>query len=164
MVHGYSIHYSTELNYRIPIPCTFTFTSKAGHTQSSSFIILVSLDEFNTINLQKISNLIKDWIHISCSVVSNSNHNTRIFSVLVWVGNWLLFHAWVILSNLFNSSFGQKSLHFEKKIECLLLIASFFPVFNVISHGLNLISHKIIYFIWGGKNSQRFKQNPCFNQ
>ena len=39
-----------------------------------------------------------------------------------------------------------------------------FPVFNVISHGLNLISHKIIYFIWGGKNSQKFKQNPCFNQ
>ena len=53
---------------------------------------------------KKFSYVTRDLIQINCLGVSNSNHYTRMFSVLVSGCNWILIHL-----------IGQKSLHFEKK-------------------------------------------------
>ena len=57
----------------------------------------------------------RDWTQITCLVVKYFNHYTRMFSVLVWGYNWILFkHGWFCSIRLIHL-IGQKSLHFEKK-------------------------------------------------
>ena len=62
----------------------------------------------------------KDWSQINCLTVSLSNHYTRMFSVLVWDCKWILVHAWMILSNLSNSSNWMKISLFWQKLDCYL--------------------------------------------
>ena len=63
---------------------------------SSFFIILVLLDEFNKIKFTKKSiDLTRDWTKLTFLAISQSNHYTRMFSVLVWGLNWIWFiHVW----------------------------------------------------------------------
>ena len=66
---------------------------------------------------KKFRNLTGDYTEITYSVVSHSNHHTRIFSVLLWGCNWIQFmHEWfcpICLIHLI----GRKFIHFEK-LEC----------------------------------------------
>ena len=42
-------------------------------------------------NKKKIRDLTMNWTQVTCLAVSHSNHYTRMFSVLVWGCNWILF-------------------------------------------------------------------------
>ena len=75
------------------------------------FIILVLLDEFSKV---KFIGLTRNWTQVTCLAVSHYNHYTRMFSVLVWSCNWILFmHGWWCPIHLIHL-IGRKSLHFEK--------------------------------------------------
>ena len=58
----------------------------------------------------------RGWTQITCSAVSNFNHYTRMFSLLVWGCNWILFmHGWFCQIRLI-LLIGGKSVHFKKKL------------------------------------------------
>ena len=64
---------------------------------------------------KKFGDMTRDWTQITCLAVRHFNHYIRMFSVLVWGCNWILFmHRWFCLIRLI----GQKSHHFEKKLDC----------------------------------------------
>ena len=42
---------------------------------------------------KKFRDLTRNWTQITCLTVRCLNHYTRMFSVLVWGYNWILFHA-----------------------------------------------------------------------
>ena len=66
---------------------------------------------------KKLIHLTRDWTQITCLAVSHSNHYTRMFSMLVWGCNWILFmHRWFCLIRLIHL-IGWKSLHFEKETD-----------------------------------------------
>ena len=64
---------------------------------------------------KKFWDLTRNWIPVACLVVRHFNHYTRMFSVLVWGYNWILIHAWVILSNSSKSPNWTKIYSFWKK-------------------------------------------------
>ena len=56
-------------------------------------------------------NLTRNWTQITCLAVRHLNHYTRMFSVLVWGCDWILFmHEWFCQIRLIHL-IGQKSLH-----------------------------------------------------
>ena len=64
-------------------------------------------------NLQ-FGDMTRDWTQIACLAVKHFNHYTRMFSVLVWGCNWMLFmHGWFCPVPLIHL-IGLKSLHYEK--------------------------------------------------
>ena len=64
---------------------------------------------------KKFGDMTKDWTQITYLAVRHFNHYTRMFSVLVWGCNWILFtHGWFCPIRLIHL-IGWKSLHFEKK-------------------------------------------------
>ena len=66
-------------------------------------------------NLQKIIHLTRDWTQITCIAVNHSNNYTRMFFVLVWGCNWILFVHGRFCPFCIIHLIGRKSLHFEKK-------------------------------------------------
>ena len=72
---------------------------------------------FPQLHLQmvKIRDLTRDWTQIACLAARQFNHYTRMFSMLVWGCNWILFmHGWFCRICLIHL-IGRKYLHFEKK-------------------------------------------------
>ena len=63
--------------------------------------------------------LTRDWTQ-KWESVSHSNHYTRMFCVFVEGCNWVLFmHGWFCSIRLiYIDLIGQKSLHFETKLDC----------------------------------------------
>ena len=61
----------------------------------------------------KFRDLNRNWTQMACSPVRHLNHYTKLFSVLVWDYNWILFmHRWFCPIRLIHL-IGRKSLHFE---------------------------------------------------
>ena len=59
----------------------------------------------------------RNWTKISCLAVRHLNHYTKLFSVLVWDWNSIIFmHQWFCPIHLIR----RKSLHFEKKTRLFL--------------------------------------------
>ena len=83
---------------------------------------------------KKFRDLPRNWTQIACLTVRYLNHYTKLFSVLVWGYNWILFMlGWFCPIRLIHL-IGRKSLHFEKKLEWHLwqtLITSFDSVTNL---------------------------------
>ena len=66
---------------------------------------------------KKFRDLTRDWTQITCLSVSHSNHYARMFFMLVEGCYWILFmHGWFCPVHIIYL-IGQKSLHFEKKID-----------------------------------------------
>ena len=74
-------------------------------THPSFFKILVQLDELNKKKLpKKLRDLTRNWTNMACLAVRDFNHYTRMFSVLVWGCNWILFmHGWFCPIRLIHS-------------------------------------------------------------
>ena len=72
---------------------------------------------------KKFGDMTRDYTQITCLAVKHFNHYTRIFSVLVWGCNWMLFMNGWFCPICFNSS-GLKSLHFENKLDRWILSRS----------------------------------------
>ena len=65
---------------------------------------------------KNIRHLTRNWTQTACLTVRHFNHYTRMFSVLVWGCNWILFmHGWFFLSNASNLSYWTKISSFWKK-------------------------------------------------
>ena len=62
----------------------------------------------------------RDWTQIACLAVRPSNNYHRIFSVYMWGYNWILFMLWWFCPIRLIHLIGRKSLHFKKKVECIL--------------------------------------------
>ena len=80
----------------------------------------------------------RDWTKMTCLAVSHSNHYTKMFSVLVWGSNWILFmHGWFCPIRLIHV-IGRKSLHFEKRT-CLLHLKylNFYKIYIDLSSNIN---------------------------
>ena len=74
---------------------------------------------------KRITDLTRDWTKYACLVVKRFNHCTRMFSVLVWGCNWILFiHGWFCPIGLIHL-IGRKSFSFWKKTKsCMPLLSA----------------------------------------
>ena len=99
---------------------------------------------------QKLRYLIKDWIKITCLAVSHSNHYIRVFSVLVWDCNVILFmHVWVCpICPIYLIIW--KSLHSEKKnrlwFQCRSITVKFILQRTQYKIDLNLVTLSMSIF------------------
>ena len=64
-------------------------------------------------NLQKFWDLSRDWTQIVCLAVSHFNHYIRVFCVLLWGWNWILFVHGLFCLFLSNSSNWTKNSLFS---------------------------------------------------
>ena len=63
---------------------------------------------------KKFRDLTRNWTWITCLTVRHLNHYIRMFSVLMWGYNWILFmRTWFCPIHLIHL-IGRKSLHFGK--------------------------------------------------
>ena len=63
---------------------------------------------------KKFRDLTRNWTQITCLTVRHLNHYTKLFSVLVWGYNWILFMlGWLCPIRLIHL-IGRIALHFEK--------------------------------------------------
>ena len=129
------------------------------------FIILIELDKFNKIQFIKIiRDLVRDWTQIICLIVSHSNHYTRMFSVLLWGCNWMLFmHGWFCPISLIHL-IGQKFLYFEKKIDRNIMkrgILADITIACCIDIAFNVLEWKSLNVRWDDTyhNFSRFAHN-----
>ena len=89
---------------------------------------------------KKLRNLTRDWTQITCLTVRHLKHYTRMFSVLVWGCNWILFMlGWFCPIRLIHLIWRTSRLLYKGLIVTSwlvwLLICIFFYVLYVISGG-----------------------------
>ena len=89
--------------------------------------------------IYKKRDLTRDWTWIACLTVRHLNHYARMFSVLVWVCNWILFMHELILSSLSNS-FNWTKISFWKKTRLSFLIVTDQLVWMKCSRILNFMT------------------------
>ena len=65
---------------------------------------------------KKFRDLTRNWTQVSCLTARHFNLYTRMFSVLAWGYNWILFMHWWFCPIHLIHLIGLKSLHFEKKL------------------------------------------------
>ena len=77
---------------------------------------LLNRDDFNkNIIYKKFRDLTKDWTQIARLAVSHSNQYIKMFSLLVWGLNWILFmHRWFCQINLIHLTLKMKISSFWK--------------------------------------------------
>ena len=108
--------------------------------------------------LKKFQDLSRNWTQITWLAVRNLNHYTKLFSVLVWDLNWILIQAWMILSNLSNSSNWTKISSFWKKLDC----GDCFWIFIKINTPRFLTDHNVKgFYIDVGNNSDGSSAEHC---
>ena len=89
------------------------FQTKHVHSSSLHNSRLIRRIQQNKI-YKKFRDWTRNWTWITCLTVRHLNHYTRMFSVLVWGCNWILFmHGWFCPIHLIHL-IGWKSLQFEK--------------------------------------------------